>query len=235
MADDGGAADDRAKPRARPFSSTDYLAATRGQKKPLDELNDIETARSDGDPLSLRQLTKALEEESGARKVRIDRTSATFSFQFPDGSVSGGTPWAILREFSDIKIDPQILAEALFNKEGLVRIRDADVEKNAKQFAAVRIATGLVWRQLMLTAPISGVCRLAAFFPDRSFDRGALLSGVGFSQSSRVGKMASFNWTNCFVAALPTKPLHKIATAIRDADWRNLDSLRRQRTGGARH
>ena len=36
--------------------------------------------------------------------------------------------------------------------------------------------------------------------------------------------MASFNGTNRFVAAWPTKPLHKIATAIRDADWRDLDS-----------
>src|ERR1019366_5906378 len=29
-------------------------------------------------------------------------------------------------------------------------------------------------------------------------------------------------WTNCFVVAWPTKPLHKIATAIRDAGWRAL-------------
>jgi hypothetical protein len=39
--------------------------------------------------------------------------------------------------------------------------------------------------------PSSGVCRLAAFFLDPSFDRRALVSGVGFSLSSRVGKMAS--------------------------------------------
>jgi len=32
--------------------------------------------------------------------------------------------------------------------------------------------------------------------------------------------------------AWPTKPFHKIATAIPDADWRDFDSLRRERTGG---
>jgi hypothetical protein len=35
--------------------------------------------------------------------------------------------------------------------------------------------------------------------------------------------MASSNGPNRFVAAWPTKPLHKIATAIRDADLRDLD------------
>src|ERR1035438_634158 len=43
--------------------------------------------------------------------------------------------------------------------------------------------------------------------------------------------MASFNGTNRFVAAWPTKPLHKIATAIRDADWRDLDSPLPRRNG----
>jgi hypothetical protein len=38
--------------------------------------------------------------------------------------------------------------------------------------------------------PGSGVCRLAAFL-DPSFDRRALLSGLGFSLSSRAVKMAS--------------------------------------------
>ena len=41
--------------------------------------------------------------------------------------------------------------------------------------------------------PSPGVCRLAAFFLDPSFDRRALLSGVGFSLASRAGKMASPN------------------------------------------
>jgi hypothetical protein len=71
--------------------------------------------------------------------------------------------------------------------------------------------------------PMSGGCRLAASFSKPLLDRAALLSGVGFSLSSRAGKMASSNETNRFVAAWPTKPLHKIATAVRDADWRDLD------------
>jgi hypothetical protein len=63
------------------------------------------------------------------------------------------------------------------------------------------------------------------FFPDY---RDALLAGVDFSLSSRAGKVASSNGPNCFVAAWPTKPLHEIATAIRDADWRDLDWHKRE-------
>ena len=37
-------------------------------------------------------------------------------------------------------------------------------------------------------------------------------------------------WANCFMVAWPTKPLHKIATAIRDAGWR---ALRAQHRGSA--
>jgi hypothetical protein len=40
-------------------------------------------------------------------------------------------------------------------------------------------------------------------------------------------------WANCFMVAWPTKPLHKIATAIRDADWRDLDGLYRSGRGAS--
>ena len=48
----------------------------------------------------------------------------------------------------------------------------------------------------------------------------AVVSVDGFSLSSLAGKMVSSNGTNCFAAALPTKPLHRIATAIR-REWRS--------------
>ena len=82
--------------------------------------------------------------------------------------------------------------------------------------------------------PGSGVCRLAAFL-DPSFDRRALLSGLGFSLSSRAVKMALsdeqiVSWPrgrrNLFTRSRPQSGMRtgEIWTA-----------LRRERTGGNRH
>jgi hypothetical protein len=105
---------------------------------------------------SLEQLTKILQEQSQACKVEINVVDGTFSFFFhsPQHGAScwGGPPWAILGQPTDsaINSNPRFDAEALFNKEGFVRI-DGDQE-GAVQFDAARKATGLVWRQFMLRA-----------------------------------------------------------------------------------
>jgi hypothetical protein len=126
------------------------------KQKPFSEL--IYPGVMDAIPISFSQdqLTELLEKQSGAQSVEIDQANTSFTFNFirvgGGASVTGGTPWAILRESMPVNNDPRIEAEALFATEGVVRIRDADAEKNAKQYAAVRRATGLVWRQHMLVA-----------------------------------------------------------------------------------
>jgi hypothetical protein len=125
------------------------------QQKPFHELTYPDIVDATQISFSQNQLTELLEKQSGAQSVEIDQANASFTFNFHVGGVesaTGGTPWAILREFMPVNIDPRIEAEALFATEGIVRIRDEDVEKNAKQYAAVRRATGLVWRQHMLVA-----------------------------------------------------------------------------------
>jgi len=90
--------------------------------------------------------------------VEIDPVSGTFSFFFqsPDRGASSicGPPWAILGKVGDsaVKSDPQLPAEALFNKIGFVRTRDEDAMRDAKRLDAVRRATGLVFHQFMLRA-----------------------------------------------------------------------------------
>ena len=125
--------------------------------KALNKLTEPEMVESGVAPFSIRQLTKMLEEESGAKKVEINPTSSSFSFSFEfDGGASsmGGSPWAIIEEPPETagNFDPRLNAEALFNTEGLVRIGDEEAARYAKQFDAVRKATGLVWRQFMLRA-----------------------------------------------------------------------------------
>jgi hypothetical protein len=83
--------------------------------------------------------------------------------------------------------------------------------KSAAQ-ASVRNATISKGRFIAIL-PGSGLCGLAAFLHP-SFDQEALLSGVGFSFSSRARKNGFAQWTNCFMAAWPTKPLHTIATDV---------------------
>jgi hypothetical protein len=126
------------------------------QQKPLAELTDAEILEATKGSISQIQLTELLKNQSGAQSAEVDQGTASFTFSFihvgGGASVIGGTPWAILREAKSLNIDPRIEAEALFATEGIVRIRDEDAEKNAKQYAAVRRATGLVWRQYMLVA-----------------------------------------------------------------------------------
>ncbi len=108
--------------------------------------------------LTLNELATMLREKSHASEAEIDPVNATFLFSFhtPGRDVSrmGGAPWAILGNFADnaINSDPRLDAEALFNKEGFVRIGDDDAARYAKQLDAVRKATSLVWRQFMLRA-----------------------------------------------------------------------------------
>jgi hypothetical protein len=63
--------------------------------KPLHELTEAEMAESHATPFSVRELTRMLEEKTGARKAEINPTSCTFSFSFDfDGvaSLTGGPP-----------------------------------------------------------------------------------------------------------------------------------------------
>ena len=83
--------------------------------------------------------------------------------------------------------------------------------------------------------PISGACRLALFLFEPLFDRGALISGVGFSLSSREGENGFVEWAKSFHGNLADE------TSSQDRD-RQLGlltgefwtPLRRDRTGGAR-
>jgi hypothetical protein len=152
IAHDDGPADVRARPLESAFSLAAFRKSISVHESPVNRLKDAELAEVTTGALSKKQLARILQEESGADKTEIDRDSGTFSFSFFHNGVFGGRPWAILRVATEVKIDPQIEAEALFNKAGIVRIRDEDAETNAKLWAAVRRATGLVWRQYMLTA-----------------------------------------------------------------------------------
>jgi hypothetical protein len=184
IADDDGPAHARARPLESEFS----LAAFRKSisvhdNSPVDRLKDAELAEVTTGALSQKQLAKILERESGAHKTEIDRDSGTFSFSFFHNGVFGGRPWAILRVATEVKIDPQIEAEALFNKEGIVRIRDEDAETNAKLWAAVRRAMGLVWRQHMLTA-----------FDRAVSDRTVLLYGRPQNISANFKRIPADTW-----------------------------------------
>jgi hypothetical protein len=92
----------------------------------------------------------------------------------------------------------------------------------AKVAAQASIRNAIMSKDRFIAVPLFAVCQRC--FSDLAFDRAALLSGVGFNLSSLAGKVASSNGANCFVAAWPMKPLHEIASAIRDTDWRDLDS-----------
>jgi hypothetical protein len=117
----------------------------------------INLAKYETKPPSLGDLAQLLQEKTHAREVEIDQEDGRFIFGFdlPGGgaSVYGVTPWVLLAmPEAPLAIDPRVEAEALFNKEGLVRISDEDAEYAAQQNRAVRDATSLVWRQYMLRA-----------------------------------------------------------------------------------
>ena len=96
--------------------------------------------------------------------------------------------------------------------------------KNAAQ-ARVRNATMSKGRFIAILHYFRRI-KISRVFLNPSFQPEALLSGVGFSQSSPAGKMTSSIGAYCFMAASPTKSLHKIATTIRDADWRTAGRVR---------
>jgi hypothetical protein len=127
------------------------------QQKRLLELSRAEILQAAQTPFSLDQLTELLEKTSGVHEATIDQEAATLSCQFKRSggglSTIGGAPWAILREQrTSPHIHPRVEAEALFSKEGLVRIGDEEAQKRRDEFVAVREATRLVWRRLMLGA-----------------------------------------------------------------------------------
>jgi hypothetical protein len=102
---------------------------------------------------SLARLATILKEESGAFHVEIDPIQCTFVFQFfHSGAIWGGPPWELVGKIDETRPshDPRADAEALFNKEGLVRASDEEAEQVLREHDAVRRATGLVWRQYML-------------------------------------------------------------------------------------
>jgi hypothetical protein len=108
-------------------------------------------------PFSRRQLTRMLKENSGAQEVEIDSGSSTFSFSFYGTSyrsveMSSGPPWALLEEprKAGASQEAQFEVEALFNREGFVRICDEEAALHEKQLQSVRKATGLVFRQFMI-------------------------------------------------------------------------------------
>ena len=103
--------------------------------------------------MPIAKMEAVLKEHSGAVHVEIDQALCTFNFQFsPGGSSWGGPPWALIEQIDGARStsDPRADAEALFNKEGLVRINDEEAEQARLEFEAVRKATGLVWHQFML-------------------------------------------------------------------------------------
>ena len=119
------------------------------------------------DLLPLQELTATLQKTSGAQGAEIDTNNETFSFHFlsENGKVEFlvGSPWEILQKpllQEPSNTDARLDAEALFNKEGLVKISDDEAADFATRLDAVRKATGLVWNQFFL----------------RTFDR-AVLSG----------------------------------------------------------
>ena len=119
-----------------------------------DESTEAEVAETYPRPNSLDELENILMEKTGALDAMIDRDKGTFSFAFYSPGVKSlmsGPPWALLYPpDAPLNSDPRLDAEALFNKEGLVRSSDEDAARHSKQDGAIRDATGLVWRQYML-------------------------------------------------------------------------------------
>jgi hypothetical protein len=116
-----------------------------------------EIAKYEPKPLSLEKLTNLLRDKGHARAVKIDQEGGRFIFAFdvPSGGAStyGVTPWVLFAlPEAPVEIDPRVEAEALFNKEGLVRRSDEEAKREGAQNKAIREATGLVWCGYMLPA-----------------------------------------------------------------------------------
>lgn len=115
----------------------------------------VEMASRAPEPLSLEGLTKLLQDKTHARKIEIDQQNGHFYFSFdlPHGGASTwvSTPWVTLAAPDEpLRMSAKIEAEALFNKEGFVRVSEEQANYNTQQNKDVREAIGLVWRRLML-------------------------------------------------------------------------------------
>jgi hypothetical protein len=126
------------------------------KKKLKSEANDAEIAERATAPYSRRQLTKMLKDQSGAHDAEIDPNTSAFLFRFPSVSGSGASllsvsPWELERKKRDLCPEPRMDAEALFNKEGLVRISEEEAAFHEDQYKSARKAARLVFH-LMLTA-----------------------------------------------------------------------------------
>jgi hypothetical protein len=125
------------------------------KKKLKSEANDAEIAERAAAPFSRRQLTRMLKDRSGAHSAEIDPNTSTFLFHFRSVSGSGASllgvsPWELERKKGDRRPEPQLDAEALYNKEGLVRISDEEAALHEKQDQSARKAAGLVFRQFIV-------------------------------------------------------------------------------------
>jgi hypothetical protein len=103
-------------------------------------------------PYSRRQLETKLKELSGAESAEIDPGKSTFSFHYlGDGSgLWFGPPWSFLEHAPKAVTEPWADAEALFNKDGLVRMSDEEAAFHERQHQSVSKAGALVFRQIML-------------------------------------------------------------------------------------
>jgi hypothetical protein len=124
-------------------------------KKLKSEVNDAKIAERVNAPSSRRQLTEMLKDQSGADGAEIDANTSTFLFRSRSVSGSGASlldvsPWELEHKKRDHCPEPQLDAQALFNKEGPVRIPDEEAALHEKQYQSARKAAGLVFRQFMV-------------------------------------------------------------------------------------
>lgn len=116
-------------------------------------ISSSENGTREATAMPIAKMEAVLKEHSGAVHVEIDPAQCTFVFQFfHNGAIWGGPPWELLEDIHGARPshDPRADAEALFNKEDLVRASDEEAEQGLREHDAVRRATGLVWRQYML-------------------------------------------------------------------------------------
>jgi hypothetical protein len=178
--------------------ATDPESGHQNLKKKLNnEANDAEIAERATAPFSRRQLAKMLQDNSEADSAEIDPNTSTFLFRFRvsggGASLLGVSPWRLECKKRDHCPEPQLAAEALFNKEGLVRISDEEAALHKKQDQSARKAAGLVFRQFMV----------------RSFDRAISTKSVVLY--ARVGDLSA-----------PFKQLAADVWPLLDvADWEN--------------
>jgi hypothetical protein len=125
------------------------------QKRPPSQFETAPTLLFE--PIPMQEIISLLKKHTGISDVKIDKSNPMFVFSYQraaGGAVSlGVAPWqgnSIPRD-ADACVDPQLAAEALFNKgEGFRYVSDDEVDTKIQE--TIRFATGLVWRQYMLRA-----------------------------------------------------------------------------------